>query len=811
MSNFSSIGVAYSITLAFLTINFACRLIYVNSSSPSSNKSADNPDSGHGSCCSYNTLGSKGAVDDRYPLYFLVMAPYPDSDPFKPSWAGGPAVVPAAMVARDLINERKDILEDYTINFIVNNSGCNVSSKAAKSIVSSIKESHVVGIIGPACSESAIVVGSLVTDEKLSVVQIAPSATSPKFSCSSCKFNINTCFPYEYTNTYRPIVSALGFVDLYIEMIRSKNYQQVGVLYEDQRTFYTDIYKCFLNAVQREGIILTSFGIFNVDFSIDGFRNRIRIIFVFSSLDFARKILCLALKERMLYPNYQFVFNNRVPSNFKTNISFVVDGTTYRCGQEDMERALVGVLFANFRLTRHNRTFVTDAEISYNEFRERYDQVLQCHLKSRGLESAINTEHHSNYFDATWALALSLNNSLPRLKEKGLSLSNYTYRMPEITEIIREELVRISFEGMRGKVEFSEETHDGANVTGFNLYQVLEVDGEYMYGIIGEYDPLNTPRLTLFPNESLLSLDNFDVVYLQPHCYLGALVVIASAIISVALLICHIGSCIWRDHKAVKAASPRLNHLIFVGCYLSLIGTIMYTTAFIFIDVSDSNGIIISIHCNVVLWTSTMTFSLIFGTLCVKTWRIYCIFNKFNALPMKHLGDKTLIPIALLPLALDVIINSLWSGLDPLEFTSTYLEGPTTKAIASCNTKGKVKNFSVIVWSICVAIPKVLLISVVLYLAIVVRHVPKKEFKQTKSIAALIFGLIILTGTLLPTFIILQQIMSPAAVSASYLSFSLLNLSAVILCIIFLLLPPLVPLIKQNKVTKLNSLLSTAT
>ena len=56
------------------------------------------------------------------PLYFLVMAPYPDSHPLSPSWEGGPAVVPAAIVARDLINKRDDILEDYTIHFLVNDS-----------------------------------------------------------------------------------------------------------------------------------------------------------------------------------------------------------------------------------------------------------------------------------------------------------------------------------------------------------------------------------------------------------------------------------------------------------------------------------------------------------------------------------------------------------------------------------------------------------------------------------------------------------------------------------------------------------------
>ena len=97
---------------------------------------------------------------------------------------------------------------------------------------------------------------------------------------------------------------------------------------------------------------------------------------------------------------------------------------------------------------------------------------------------------------------------------------------------------------------------------------------------------------------------------------------------------------------------------------------------------------------------------------------------------MEQLGDKTLIPIALLPF---VLVNVLWSSIDPLVFTITREQGSSLHAIVSCQTRHE--NLTT-VWALCVAIPKGLIIIIVLYVGIAVRQVTMKEFKQTaKSVA----------------------------------------------------------------------------
>ena len=717
--------------------------------------------------------------DDKVPLYIIVMAPYPSPPPFNPSWEGGPAVVPAALIAKNYINNREDILKDYTLDFLVLNSGCNVVLNARLNLTQSVFYSgkNVVGIIGPGCSEAALAVAPLVIDDRISLLQVAPTATSPLLTNHTL-----------YPNTFRPIVSALGYVNTYLEIIRRHNYRNVGAVYEAERAFQVAVYTRFESDVQEAGITVSSIGLFNTSLPINEFLFKVRIIFVFSSTGFARIVLCLASKLGLLYPEYQLIFNNRSPSNFMTAVTFRLDDTVYSCSREEMERATVGIVFNIFRLTRRDRDYITDVGVSYNQYLQEYNEALNVHLESLGLMRAINTEHHSNYFDATWALALSLNNSLPHLNERGLSLANYTYLMPEITQILRDELLKLSFEGMRGRVRFSEVTLDGANVTVIDIYQVLDIGDSLTYGAVGFYDPTLDTALVLYPNASLLQAD-FNLKYITPHISLGVIIMIVIGVLFVILVACHIANVVWVNYRTVKATSPNLNHLLFSSCYLSLVGAAMYTNAFVFLTVSDNSNIVIPVHCSALQWSGTMTYSLLFGTLCAKRWRVYRIFSTF-ASSIKRLGDNILVSIALIPLLIDIVVNILWNAIDPWYFSVNH--GTGLEVLATCTTNHEV------VWAICIAIPKGILTMIVLYLAIATRRVHKREFKQTKSINILIFSILVLIGISLPLFIILQFIMLPWAISVSYVSFCLLVLGPVVLCIVLLLLPPLIPPIKDK-------------
>ena len=731
------------------------------------------------------TDSRKVIADDKMPLYFLVMAPYPDVSPFSPSWKGGPAVVPAAIVAKDLINQRDDILRDYKLELVVIDSGCNVSTKAVNGLLKEVlhsDKSNIVGIIGPGCSEATRATATLITDDHISLIQIAPSATSPDFT--------NTT---RYPNTFRPIVSALGIVATYIEFIRERGYACVGALYEGGRPFHATVYTSFQDRAQKEGINLIAFGLFTVNFPLDEFHHRVRVIFVFASSGFSRQLLCSAYHKNMRYPDYQFVFSNRNPTDFYQDVTVRSSGV--RCSRREMKSVVTGMIFSDFRLRRHD-VFEnsTHPGISFAEFNTTYTQVLNCHLDSEMLNSsdADYTEHHSGYFDATWALALSLNNSLPRLKRKGLSLSNYAYQMPEVTRVIKEELLSLSFEGMRGRIEFSRETNDCTNSTIIDLFQVFNTS-ERNYMLVGEYNPsLQGSPLRFFKTDLLLTQAYFDLNYVIPDYSIGVLVVIAALLLLIVLLSCHVAYIVWRQYKTIKASSPRLAHLIFAGCYSTIGGTILHTNTYVFINVSEKTRELFTAHCFALHWVVSLISPLVFGTLCVKTWRVYIIFYKYTSPLTEHLNDKILVLFVLLPLAFNVVLNILWSTINPWHFD--YMQGPhLLNALAACRSDNQ------LAWTIVITVPPGILTVLVVYLAIATRGVHKEEFKETKSINVFLFCLLLLNGACLPlSFILRQGVIHYWRIVFSYVCFCTWLLGSALLYIVFLIFPPLIPLIKDK-------------
>ena len=167
---------------------------------------------------------------------------------------------------------------------------------------------------------------------------------------------------------------------------------------------------------------------------------------------------------------------------------------------------------------------------------------------------------------------------------------------------------------------------------------------------------------------------------------------------------------------------------------------------------------------------------------------------------LKSLTDNQLISVILLPVATDVLVNILWSSIDPSTFTIQL--GHNLMASATCKSQNE------IVWALYLVIPKLALLIIILHFATATRWVHIREFKQTKSINILTFSLLMLNGLCLSLLITLRSVISQWAISVSYISVSSLFLGLVVLCIILILLLPLIPPIKE-KLLKSNSLKST--
>ena len=716
-------------------------------------------------------------------LYLIAMAPYPvpEGKGPGPSWAGGPEIIPGALLAACHINCKSTILPDYTLKLVIADGGCNQSSVAFLNFITRVfySQENIVGIIGGGCSESSFTIGSPVARDEISLLQIAPSATSPLFVSQIAK----------YKNTFRVTVSAQGFVNVFLEIIKQKRYEEVGILYEATRSYMVSVYNHFAQALRKKGVTAErSFGLFSsyLEEPLNELENKTKLIFVFASGGFARSILCLAYHKNMLHPDYQFFFISRRPGDFLMNVTVSRDGVDlYTCDTSQMEEALSAATLFELRVTRQDKNTTTISGYTYYESECQYKKVTDNHKRFLNISDVLSTQFQNAYYDATWAIAMSLH----KAGTMGVNLSNYTYGQPSVTKTIRDELLNVSFEGLSGKVQFNAETQDGSEVTIVDIFQRPNNCADFR--LVGYYDPKST--LVMEDDIYFIEKSVFDFTVAHPPSALGYVFITLAVVVGLGIAILHCLNSACGDLKAVKATSPQLNHLIFSGCYLILLAVVLYsleTTIVARTNVSD--GVVYGVLCNAQVWVNSLSVSLVFGTICVKTWRIFRIFSHFSSNPIKYIGDTILIGFVLSLVFIDTVYLIAWNAINPLVKYVSNQQPQVYRAICFCD--------NLTYWVSILAGYKLLLLGFVLYLSISTRHVNKPEFKQTKSINTLIYVLVFvnIVGLIPYAIIIASGTTNLWTIIAGYVTLSICYILIAIMCAVFVFLPPIYPLLKKK-------------
>ncbi|XP_064406361.1 gamma-aminobutyric acid type B receptor subunit 1-like [Halichondria panicea] len=747
------------------------------------------------SCNNTTLICRTDGKKDKQVLYILAMGPYPKDNPSNnPSWSGGPQVVSGVLLAAEHINCDPDILPDYRIKVIVSDGGCEHTSRAFANLTSSVylhrrpAVENVVGVVGGACSESALVVAKHVNRDNLSLVQIAPSATSPLFVRNLTK----------YSSTMRLTVNALLFVKAFTHIIVEQKYEEVALLYDFQRSYMLEVSDAFEKALKKVNVnVSMNLPIFDflVDKALEDLRDTHRLIFVFAGRKLSKLVLCMAYNKGMLWPSYQFIFINRRLSNFVTAVN-ITDRVTKEilayCSEEQMFEAVQTATIFEPQLTRPDRNTKTVSGYTYNEIECQYNRTLQNHIQSLDIKAddVIDTEYQNAYYDSTWALAMSLHNAQPKV-----NLSTYHYGQPNNTKFIFEQFFNLSFEGAFGRVEFSRDTYDTKDVAIVNIYKQNISNLNCTESKIVAFYSSKTSLVNLF-NSTFVDSSVFVKKMVYPPLVLGLTIM---AVTIVVLLVIGVLQCInWNlgDVKNLKATSPQLNNLIFSGCYLLLLAVVVYSFISVFLielrDHITHFPVVFSVFCNVQAWVTTYAFSLIFGTICMKTWRIWRIFTHFSSSPLKFAGDGVLVGFVVILITIDTVYLIVWISTNPLYM---ILIGDNSRQIAICSSDG----FTV-AWVLVLVCYKLLVIFFVFYLSIKTRKISRKEFKQTKSINMLIYiQLFNFTLGIAPYAIVTaSRSFDEGPIIAAYVFYCMTYIIAVVFCIILVFLPPIYLVLRKR-------------
>ena len=721
-------------------------------------------------------------------LHLLVLVPLParNSNPkFAPAFDRGHSIIPAVQLAVEQINERLDLLPGYTLEITVGDSGCDKISRTAVALVEnlfhsntseemqSLQDKQIAGIVGPSCSEASIF---LVKSFKRTGILQLYSGNTPVLSTS------NPLYKY----SFGMISSSKVYIETLLRIAekRSWNWTNVAILYESNRNYQRDTFREFLKRIDGAPMgyispVLAPFFIPLADIK----RLHIRIVIALTSGQAARQLACLAGYLDFTYPIHQIIYTDRVVDNFfeKTDFNFTLSGdeTVYMCDRRRILRGLNGSLFIRYSLDTLDENLTTESGFSIKEVRDDYQVMLKAYQNSLPGNMTLKRNVYAYpYYDATWALALSINKTMNLMGTHSL---DFGYRVTESSEMLQSVMENIHFQGVSVKVNFSEEHHVTNNVDLFQADGSQQIKRGYWDG---------TKNSIILSNTSVTPFidDEFTTEYTQIHPSLIGIGVTITLITVVFVMVLQSSNIIlMRKDPAIKSNSPRLNHFIFMGCYLYLVSVLFVTIDMGFPKVLINITPLGHTVCNVIPFSAILGQSLIIATVIAKLWRIYSIFKRTFAF-QRFLDDKWLATFVVLNALIMIILYTpilIWSPfrLEIIERsiiqklkTDTTLH--TIKITTSCY------NLS-IPWLVSPVIAhQVVALLLAVMLATLNRKVKYKYFRNTAFIIVVVYILAVTVGVGGSLMYILQVL--KVNINAFYVVYIVLLLFNAYACLLFL-------------------------
>jgi gamma-aminobutyric acid type B receptor len=199
-----------------------------------------------------------------------------------------------------------------------------------------------------------------------------------------------------------------------------------------------------------------------------------------------------------------------------------------------------------------------------------------------------------------------------------------------------------------------------------------------------------------------------------------------------------------RGDPAVKASSPFFMFIILLGCFLVFVSLPLMA-----IDRGNASSIhAASLACRAFQFIFSLGVVMVFSALLAKSWRIHAIFRS-EELTASNLTDDVVLKWVLVLVAIDVIINIIWSSIDPLIDILSFSD-PFT---AQCSCRSQ----SLFSW-IGVAVGyKGLVMLTTCVIAFRIRNAPAK-FNESKQIFAAVYQLAFIAVILIPLAVLVTDL-----------------------------------------------------
>uniref|UniRef100_A0A182T1G1 G-protein coupled receptors family 3 profile domain-containing protein n=1 Tax=Anopheles maculatus TaxID=74869 RepID=A0A182T1G1_9DIPT len=511
----------------------------------------------------------------------------------------------------------------------------------------------------------------------------------------------------------------------------------------------------------------------------------------------ARRVLCEMYKQQLYGRAYVWFFIGWYEDNwYEVNLK----NENISCTKEQMKIAAEGHLTTEALMWNQNNQ-KTISGMSSEDFRKRLNAAL--------IEEGYDISHNrypEGYqeaplaYDAVWSVALAFNKTMQRLTEQnsGKNLKDFTYTDKEIANAIYAAMNSTQFLGVSGVVAFSSQ---GDRIALTQIEQMI--DGQYYK--LGYYDT-QADNLTWFNKEKW---DGEKVSYsLEPvlagwHLYTILLFDVPQdrtivrrvlRTVSLPLFICMstISSFgilvaitliifnIWHRHRRViQSSHPVCNTIMLFGVIICLVSVILLGIDGQFITAENYPKV-----CQARAWILSTGFTLAYGAMFSKVWRVHRFTTKTKTDPKKKVEPWKLYTMVSGLLTIDLVILLTWQMQDPLQrrLETFPLEDPI-----SSNDDVKIRpelehceSHNNSVWLGVIYGFKGLILVFGLFLAYETRSIKVKQINDSRYVGMSIYNVVVLCLITAPVAMVIA--------SQQDASFAFVALAVIFCCFLSMLL-----------------------
>ncbi|XP_068632581.1 gamma-aminobutyric acid type B receptor subunit 2 [Battus philenor] len=714
------------------------------------------PNATHKTCDSTDQLAreSTNRTVSILGLFELTMGQVPRAE--------GASELAAAKLAVSHIN-RRAILPGYKLHLITNDTKCDpgVGVDRFFHALYTERESRMVMLLGTACSEVTESIAKIVP--YWNIVQVSFGSTSPALSDRS-----------EFPLFCRTVAPDSSHNPARIAFIRQHGWDTVTAFSQNE-----EVYSLAVNELvtQLEDANITCAA--SITFAESDFKEQlqqlkkldIRIIIGSFSQEMVPKIFCEAFRLGMYGGEYAWLVSGAPPR---------IRGVA-PCARTQLARALEGLV----SVTAHRG--IAGNVVSFSGLT---NEMFHREMEEAGVVVSPLAPHT---YDAVWAIALTLskaellwsssrsmgNESLG--KSPKLGLGHFDYDRKDMAEEFLNQFANLSFLGVSGPVSFN-----GADRIGMSAFYQIQggrpkTVALYTHGREMACRECTRPHWAGgVPAARRVLVLRVDSVWAPARLAVAGLAA-AGVALALAFLAFNLH---YSKRRSIKLSSPRLNNMTLIGC-------VMVYAAVALLGVDNStlpSSVPFSAMCTGRVYILSAGFSLAFGSMFAKTYRVHRIFisNRSGVCKTKLLQDTPLISLVCALLLIDGLIVTLWAIIDPMErhLKNLTIEISSTDRSVVYQPQIEVcKSHNMTGWLCALYAYKGLLLLVGVYMAWETRHVKISALNDSKYIGISVYSVVI-TST---SVVVIGTIISERATLA-YITITSLILIATTstLCLLFL-------------------------